>query len=978
MLSRENKKSAVTALLSKQSKSQQGFVLVIAVVVAALVSASALALFHRVNAEIETTSEMIARRKAFYAAEGAGAALMQKVKEYMNTNMDSINAGDDLTANTIANLATESLTLDTLIPGFKVEQLQVQAAADAFTGPVASGPFRGMNANQLAVKMDLTARSKTSNAVSRISVSSTVGTIGLFNFFVFSDGYLDAIDTAPMVVKGRVHTNGDFCGSGTLQIEKLTAAGKVFAESNNCLYNTGTGSFQVLRQGSTNDWRTVDPSHSHCDSAGCIGGIDWKDYASSTWSGNLMDVAHNVLTLRLPVGGYDQVLAGRDASGNVKSNINNLKVLVEPPWPGDSATALDQKYAMIADIRIIDGVWYKNNGTWPGQPIWSDHPGHFVQNASNSNGLVNSNVNAGQDDIYPSAKPHRYSYYEYDNIANSLDNDTNGIISYGMLYRDPNGGDAIWRPGFMIHHHGNGKEFCSFDSSGDKYDFSDYAIVDATEQDFPYNEDYDNSDPTDVDYETDFDGCYYCAGSDGNDDCGDSAGETLIGTNFGANYANATRMGFEDYRVRVNNGTTNHKLGRILPVNFDLAQFEAAMQDTSAGELGSYFNAGADFNGVVWISSTWPGIGNNRGALDGGGLPNLWPLLGQDAPTPMNDSVQPSHFTNHDNSTDHFSRNDAQRALPYMLSSDDLGYTFDLAVSVDWDICGSSPPYPCNPHPHRNYTTTNWVRLARPFVVPDANPPVRNRNSATGYTCTAGAISRGYCPATLDSRTNHQVSRPNAVRFINGRNISKTVFAKGLSLASNLPAYVLGDMNMAYQNSASATDCTDYPDSSTSSCDETKWMPLQIAADGVTFLSNSWRDDRARWGTSTPTSDGDYSHAHNRPKASDTQYWLAVVAGLVSTSPAAGSGGIHNFPRFLENWYDSPRAETKIEGALILGFQSSYARQRFSPPNEAGVYHPPTRTWGYDKHFDLLANQPPGTPTFTVNAVRTWRRDSDY
>jgi hypothetical protein len=134
-------------------------------------------------------------------------------------------------------------------------------------------------------------------------------------------------------------------------------------------------------------------------------------------------------------------------------------------------------------------------------------------------------------------------------------------------------------------------------------------------------------------------------------------------------------------------------------------------------------------------------------------------------------------------------------------------------------------------------------------------------------------------------------------------------------------------------------------------------------------------------------------------KATPTNYNAALIMGDTPVRPytsggGENGGGLHNFPRFLENW---DGAKATIQGSLIQYTKSKYATGPFdtvdlitkdnslffdSPPgsgaapdyiqgtapavapdspgyqyaeaaarNKAPYYQPPTRNWGYDVGF---------------------------
>ena len=88
----------------------------------------------------------------------------------------------------------------------------------------------------------------------------------------------------------------------------------------------------------------------------------------------------------------------------------------------------------------------------------------------------------------------------------------------------------------------------------------------------------------------------------------------------------------------------------------------------------------------------------------------------------------------------------------------------------------------------------------------------------------------------------------------------------------------------------------------------------------------------------------------------DTRINATIVSGLVPSRPQQSYGGLHNFPRFLENWSGE---DLHISGAFVQLNFSSYATGPFDqdswePGNAAQnpeliqYYGPPNRRWGYD------------------------------
>ena len=72
------------------------------------------------------------------------------------------------------------------------------------------------------------------------------------------------------------------------------------------------------------------------------------------------------------------------------------------------------------------------------------------------------------------------------------------------------------------------------------------------------------------------------------------------------------------------------------------------------------------------------------------------------------------------------------------------------------------------------------------------------------------------------------------------------------------------------------------------------------------------------------------------------------------------SGGLENFPRFLEDWQPSvPPKTLTYNGSMVVLFPSRYATGFWGSPN---VYVPPTRRWAFDMNFLNQKKLPPCTP----------------
>lgn len=796
-----------------------------------------------------TSNEFLQKKRSLFAAEG-GIRIVQKLAQnYLNdTPTPNSQEMESYVRQQVSNLD---------LGGFELQDLSVNMLSSGET-VIPTGPFAGMHAEVNTVEFQLSASTRDRKVSSAVSQKSVLGMIKLFQFFFFSDTYTEWNNGPEQTVVGRVHINNDFCfggSSGYLNLDIVTAAGHTYLMNNkNCRMKAGTARTRIS-DGSTN---VVMKSGADSGCTNCDGKkLNWKEYALTTWKGRVMDVAHDVPYLRLPGMGTEvPAQRGRDNMGNVVSNNGSMRILVDPVLPNEPLDRRASKFAHMADIRIVNGVWYLKNpedpNAWPGIPIWSDHPGQFT--TTNEEGIEGTQA-VGQETLrtarnWGTYTPRYYSHYEYDHENHRLMADGHGVISYGNLARDPNSGSPRWYPGHWT----------------------------TTE-----NSASNNMRPL-------------CGGTAACTNCIDgikradrlsdaltcSGGVTLHPS---VGLLNGTRGGFLNGHAQ-NASFGSKGLAHQFPINFDVDQFQKALQQTAPGELGSYFQPGGligrPFNGIVYITSTWQ---NSLRGIDGTDTPAYWPIQGN-----ILDSNQPAPSS-------HTPRRN-QQALPFMLCSSTL-------AGQDFDGTGGG------------------------FVIPDC--------AQYNYQYGMPQIN----------------ARPNALRIHNGAALDRDVFGRGLTIASNLPVYVLGEFNT---------------NSNVSSATATDWIPTLITGDFVSHLSNNWDDQISRWSSNL---NNPYPQYQQRLAASTT-YNHSVLAGYtVRATNGKGetsAAGINTFLRYNEDWNGR---EHRVNGSLVVGFTSVY----FNFPNDCcdnSTYQAPERNWRYDPHLHSFNKQPPGTPFFSVYAVEDW------
>lgn len=207
-------------------------------------------------------------------------------------------------------------------------------------------------------------------------------------------------------------------------------------------------------------------------------------------------------------------------------------------------------------------------------------------------------------------------------------------------------------------------------------------------------------------------------------------------------------------------------------------------------------------------------------------------------------------------------------------------------------------------------------------------------------TVAAGNITVIY---VLDQRALNS-STETGVRLVNG----ETLLPKGLTVATPNPVYIWGDYNAP----------TNAPPGSTNT---SATKPAAIIGDAITILSDDWKD-KDQFG-------GIISDLTSR-KAKHTTVNAAFLAGIVETTNSVYSGGVENFPRFLEDWGGQ---KFTYNGSMVVMFPSKYATGAWADPgDDFGVYNAPTRLWAFDQNFYRYDKLPPATPMIRTLVRSTW------
>jgi hypothetical protein len=188
----------------------------------------------------------------------------------------------------------------------------------------------------------------------------------------------------------------------------------------------------------------------------------------------------------------------------------------------------------------------------------------------------------------------------------------------------------------------------------------------------------------------------------------------------------------------------------------------------------------------------------------------------------------------------------------------------------------------------------------------------------------------------LDTRAPSSTTL-GAVRLVNGAILP----SNGLTVATARPLYVLGDYNQYVSANIGTTNTT-------------TTYPASLVADAITILSDNWHDN--------------YGSSLNLAGATTVN--AAFLTGVVETTLGQYSGGMENFPRFLETWTGIPFT---YNGSMVKMFPSLYATNVWSGIGYANHYYdPPVRNWAFDTNFRDPNKLPPLTPSFLRVIHHQW------
>jgi len=187
----------------------------------------------------------------------------------------------------------------------------------------------------------------------------------------------------------------------------------------------------------------------------------------------------------------------------------------------------------------------------------------------------------------------------------------------------------------------------------------------------------------------------------------------------------------------------------------------------------------------------------------------------------------------------------------------------------------------------------------------------------------------------------------SGIRLINGG----TLPPQGLTVATVSPLYIQGNYNC--------------PNSALGTTNTTGTVPASVAGDAITILSTVWQDTNS-------------NKVLPSRIAADTTVNTAIIAGIVSTTATADSGGVENYLRYLEDWTGKTNT---YNGSMVCMYNSQIGSAAWGLPANSGGpdhYNPPERHWALDQNFQYGSKLPPKTPAVVVLNRAYWRTPAAF
>ena len=552
------------------TRAVRGYALLMVIMVLALIALGLSTVMFIVDSNLTETRRILGETRCFYAADSASrlaSATVQAVAVTLPPQMPpaaAIAAATTAVCNIAPGGCASGLPMGIMPPGVTMTDFKVNVVPTTTIRSITSGALKGVVVCDSGMSVYLEGRDDGTGRVCHVQDSFFTGSVSPFQFMMFAAGDANWYGRTNRNAAVPVYSSGDLCLSArspaTLALTQVGAGGQL---------NVPSGGGRPRKRHRRARAPVACPAP--------LGGAGLVTVAGVAFAGVPDDVSsfEAANELKLPIATPPSM-----QGDNATPDLLSVRWTMDPVMNGRDPKPVQQlKLAEIADIRIIDGVWYvKSTGVaWPGMAVWSDHPGGGVDSDAVLNGLGGTR-RIGQLDIKAQLEaggfrsvvdpwpPRHYSYYETDATGKMLDDQHGvGVVSYGAVASVGGFFQPALFPGKLTT----------------------------------------LAAPT-------------CAAAG-------FVAFSACGQNYATALLDGARAGFRDYNALARASVVNQAAeAKVLPINIDVHQLVLAFADPNPGELKRFFPAGS-FNGVIWVSSTWSNM------LDG--------LTG--APAPFDTTVNP-------------------------------------------------------------------------------------------------------------------------------------------------------------------------------------------------------------------------------------------------------------------------------------------------------------------------------------------------
>ncbi len=310
----------------KSWRGEEGMALLITMLALFMITLTGMVIARISATEIEVTGHYQSSTRAFFAADGGA--------EYGLNEL--LTMGRSMSRHpTTSELSTISVPP---LPGSSFTTFTVDLTGPQTLAPLTSGYFQGLTASSQDYLVTATAETiAVPTGTATVTMTAAFDIMPLFQFAIFYEEDLELLPGPDMWLSGRVHSNQSIyidCGN-TLTVDAvMTAAGDIFNFRKN---NGSTSAGDVEIRDSDGDFEGM----SGLDSTSGT----WYQDALDRWNGNVRSSDHGIERLNMTI-----------------DDPANPRMIIEPGLGADTQAQQDAKMYYEADLRIINGKGYDNNG----------------------------------------------------------------------------------------------------------------------------------------------------------------------------------------------------------------------------------------------------------------------------------------------------------------------------------------------------------------------------------------------------------------------------------------------------------------------------------------------------------------------------------------------------------------------------------------------------------------------------------------